>query len=204
MCDVLRMENSLKGLLINCWYCIMIVLWIVQCYEIFRFLIILWTCHLHYSETWFWQVLYKLRKNKKLKRMYHFEGRIECRNGYYILRNVSHAAMDTIYGGTYYARWLLLSRIVSNTTMDAWTYMSPMDPGRRDSRCVSPGQTCITILLLFKGVKWAGWVEIRDIKMGWDRYWVGSWSTQVHFGLKWVGFKWLKTGWVLTHLSWSN
>ena len=92
-----------------------------------------------------WQVLCALRKNKKLKRMYHFEGRIECRNGYYILRNVSHAAMDTIYGGTYYARWLLLSRIVSNTTMDAWTYMSPMDPGRRDNGCVSPGQTCIII-----------------------------------------------------------
>ena len=51
--------------------------------------------------------------------MYHFEGRIAHRDGYYISRNVSRAAMD------------------------AWT---DMGPGLRDCRCVSLGQTCITIL----------------------------------------------------------
>lgn len=125
LCDVLRMENSLKGLLINCWYCIMIVLWIVQCYEIFRFLIILWTCHLHYSETWFWQVLYKLRKNKKLKRMYHFKG--------------THASWWILYFlGTYRApRWLLLSKTVSHAIMDAWTDMPPMGQRLRNRGCIT-------------------------------------------------------------------
>jgi len=58
-----------------------------------------WTCHLHCSETWFWQVLCALRKNKKIKRMYHFEGRVARRDGYYISRDVSRAAMVTIIEG---------------------------------------------------------------------------------------------------------
>ena len=58
-----------------------------------------WTCHLHCSETWLWQVLCALRKNKKIKRMYHFEGRIARRDGYYISRDVSRAAMVTIIEG---------------------------------------------------------------------------------------------------------
>ena len=79
--------------------------------------------------------------------MYHFEGRIARRDGYYNSRDVSRAATDTIFRGTYRApRWLLLSRVVSRAAMDAWTDMSPMGPGLRDSGCVSLGQTCITIL----------------------------------------------------------
>ncbi len=39
-----------------------------------------------------------------------------------------------------------ISRDVSRAAMDAWTNMSPMGPGLRDSGCVSLGQTCITIL----------------------------------------------------------
>lgn len=67
-------------------------------------------------------------------RMYHFEGRIARRDGYYISR-------------TYHApRRLLLSRVVSCTAIDARTDMSPMGPGLRDSGCVSLGKTCITIL----------------------------------------------------------
>ena len=81
------------------------------------------------------EVLCELRKNDNLKRMYHFEGRIARRDGYYIFR------------GTYRApRWLLISRVVSCTVKDAWTDMSPMGHGLRDSGCVSLGQTCIIIL----------------------------------------------------------
>ena len=63
-----------------------------------------------------------------------FEGRIARRDGYYISRDVSHAAKVTI-----------LSRVVSCAATDAWTDMSPMGPGLRDSGCVSLGKTCITI-----------------------------------------------------------
>ena len=52
----------------------------------------------------------------------NFEGRIARREGYY------------------------LSRVVSCAATDAWTDMSPMGPGLRDSGCVSLGKTCITIL----------------------------------------------------------
>ena len=93
------------------------------------------------------EVLCALRKSDNLKRMYHFEGRIARRGGYYISRDVSRAAMDTIFRETYRApRWLLLSRVVSCTATNAWTDMSPMGPGLRDSGCVSLGQICIIIL----------------------------------------------------------
>ena len=70
-----------------------------------------------------------------------------CRDGYYISRDVSRAAMDTIFRGAYCApRWLLLSRVVSCASIDAWTDMFLMGPELRDSRCVSHGQTCIIIL----------------------------------------------------------
>ena len=93
------------------------------------------------------EVLCALRKNDNLNRMYYFEGRIACRDGYYISRDVSRAAMDTIFRETYRVpRWLLLSRVMSCAATDAWTDMSPMDPGLRDSGCVSLGQTCNIIL----------------------------------------------------------
>ena len=79
-------------------------------------------------------MLCAFRKNDNLKRIYHFEGRIARRDRYYISRDVSRAAMVTI------------SRVVSCATTDAWTDMSPMGPGLRDSECVSLGQTCIIIL----------------------------------------------------------
>ena len=66
--------------------------------------------------------------------MYHFEGRIARRDGYYISRDVSRAAMVTIL------------KVVSCAATHAWTDMSPMGPGLRDSGCVSLGQTCIVIL----------------------------------------------------------
>ena len=76
-----------------------VLLWIVQCYENGHPSLFVWTCHLHYSETWLWQVLCALRNNENLKRMYYFEGRIARRDGYYILRDVSRAAMVTIIEG---------------------------------------------------------------------------------------------------------
>ena len=80
------------------------------------------------------------------KRMYHFEGRIARRDGYYILRDVSRAVMDSTFRGTYRApRRLLLSRVVSCAATDAWTDMSPVGPELRDSGCVSLRITCITI-----------------------------------------------------------
>ena len=83
---------------------------------------------------WLWQVLCALRKNGYLR-------------GCTISRDVSRATMDTIFRGTYRApRWLLLSRVVSCAATDAWTDMSLMGPGLRDSGCVSLGQTCIIIL----------------------------------------------------------
>ena len=55
---------------------------------------------------WLWQVLCALRKNEYLR-------------GCTISRDVSRAAMDTIFRGTYCAlRWLLLSRVVSHAAMD--------------------------------------------------------------------------------------
>ena len=81
-----------------------------------------WTCHLHYSEALVVTSVMCIEKEWVLKRMYHFEGRIARREGYY------------------------LSRVVSCAATDAWTDMSPMGPGLRDSGCVPLGQTCIIIL----------------------------------------------------------
>ena len=62
------------------------------------------------------------------------------------MRDISRATMDIIFRGTYRApRRLLLSRVVSCITTDAWTDMSPMDPRLRESGCVSLRKTCITI-----------------------------------------------------------
>ena len=66
--------------------------------------------------------------------MYHFEGRIAHRDGYYISRDVLRAVM------------VIISRVVSCAATDAWTNMSPMGPELRDSGCVSLGETCINIL----------------------------------------------------------
>ena len=75
-----------------------------------------------------------IEKEWVLKRMYHFEGRIACRDGYYISRVVSRATMVTIIEG----------RVVRcDRCMDRYV---PMGPGLRDSGCVSLGQICIIIL----------------------------------------------------------
>ena len=70
------------------------------------------TCHLYYFKTRLWQVLCALRKKENLKRMYHFEGRIARRDGYYISRDVSRAAMVTIIEGRVVRRDKCMDRYV--------------------------------------------------------------------------------------------
>ena len=65
--------------------------------------------------------------------MNYFEGRITHRDGYYISRDISCAAMVTIIEGRVVRRDRCMDRYV------------PMGPGLRDSGCVSLGKTCITI-----------------------------------------------------------
>ena len=90
-------EKSLKA----CWI-IVDVISCLCCSELCNvmkmiiFSSFVWTCHLHYFDTWLWQVLCALRKNENLKRMYNFEGCIARRDGYYISRDVSRAAMVII------------------------------------------------------------------------------------------------------------
>ena len=87
----------MKDLSIHCWCCIMIVLlWIVHCYENDHLFII-------YANMSFALVLRlnckkycELRKNKKLKRIYHFEGRVVLHDIYYGSTNVSHASTNSI------------------------------------------------------------------------------------------------------------
>ena len=75
-----------------------------------------------------------LRHGCGKRMMYIFEGRIARRDRYYISRDESCAVKVTI-----------LSRVMSCAATDAWTDMSPMGPGLRDSWCVSLRKTCITI-----------------------------------------------------------
>ena len=55
-----------------------------------------WICHSYYYDTWLWQMLCALKKNKKLNRMYYLKRHIMHCDGYYISWDVSHAAMVTI------------------------------------------------------------------------------------------------------------
>ena len=101
------------GLLNNCCCDFMFVwLWTVQCYENGHLLII---C-VNMSFALFWDMVVKvlcaLRKNDNLKRMYHFEGRIAHRDGYYISRDVSRAAMVTIIEGRVVRRDKCMNRYV--------------------------------------------------------------------------------------------
>ena len=89
-----------------------LLLWIVQCYQNGDILLFVWTCHLHYFETWWWKVLCALRKNENLKRMYHFEGRIARSDGYYISRDVSRTAMVNIIEGRVMRRDRCMDRYV--------------------------------------------------------------------------------------------
>ena len=58
------------------------------------------------------KVLCALRKNDNLQRMYHFEGRIARRDGYYISRDVSRAAKVTIIEGRVVCRDRCMERYV--------------------------------------------------------------------------------------------
>ena len=58
-----------------------------------------WTCHLHYSEALVMTSVMCIERKWVIKRMYHFEGRIVRRDGYYISRDVSRAVMVTMIEG---------------------------------------------------------------------------------------------------------
>ena len=101
-------KNGLKSLLNHCWCCCKlrsVVKMVIS-------LLFVWTCHLHYSKTWLWQVLCALRKNENSKRMYHFDGRIARRDGYDISRDVLRAAMVTIIEGRVVRRDRCMDRYV--------------------------------------------------------------------------------------------
>ena len=106
MCDVLRKVWWLVESLLM-WFHVCVV---VNCAMLWK-----WSSSHYLCEhviALFWgmvvEVLCALRKNDNLKRMYHFEWRIARHDGYYISRDVSRAAMDTIFRGTYRApRWIL-------------------------------------------------------------------------------------------------
>ena len=71
-----------------------------------------WTCHLHYYEALVVLSGMCIEKEWVLKRMYHFEGRIACRDGYYISRVVSRATMVTIIEGRVVRRDRCIDRYV--------------------------------------------------------------------------------------------
>ena len=132
MCDVLRKGWRLVESLFM-WLHVCVV---VNCAMLWKWSSPHYLCELVIYiilRHWLWQVLCALRKNGYLR-------------GCSISSDVSRAVMDTIFRGTYHAPWwLLLSSVVSCAATDAWTDMSPMGPGLRDSGCVSLRKTCITI-----------------------------------------------------------
>ena len=71
-----------------------------------------WTCHLHYSEALVVTSVMCIEKEWVLKRMYHFEGRIARRDGYYSSRDVSRAAMVIIIDGRVVRRDRCMDRYV--------------------------------------------------------------------------------------------
>ena len=93
-------EKGLKA----CWIIVDVTSCLCGCelYDVMKMVIsslFVWTCHLHYSETWLWQVYV------------HWE-RMRTYRGCTILRDVSRTAMHTIFWGTYRTPWcFLLSRV---------------------------------------------------------------------------------------------
>ena len=110
MCDVLRKVWWLVESLLM-WFHVYVV---VNCAMLWK-----WSSSHYLCEhviALFWgmvvEVLCALRKNDNLKRMYHFEGRIARRDGYYISRDVSRAAMVTVIEGRVVRRDRCMDRYV--------------------------------------------------------------------------------------------
>ena len=117
------------------------------CYQNGYLLIFIRACHVHCI----WEMVVVrgctiLRVVSRAAMDIIFRGMYHARRGFLLSRIVSRAMMNIIFWGTYRAlRKLLLLMVVSCVTTDAWTDMSPMGPGLRDSGCVSLRKTCITI-----------------------------------------------------------
>ena len=110
MCDVLRKVWWLVESLLM-WFHVCVV---VNCAMLWK-----WSSPHYLCEhviALFWDMVVKvlcaLRKNDNLKRMYHFEGRIARRDGYYISRDVSRAAMVTVIEGRVVRRDRCMDRYV--------------------------------------------------------------------------------------------
>ena len=88
-----------------------------------------WTCHPHYSEALVVTSVMCIEKEWILKRMYHLEGRIARHDGYYILRDVSRAAMVTIIEGRVVRRDRWMDRYVphGSRTERQWVCITRSD-----------------------------------------------------------------------------
>ena len=96
LCDV---ENDLE----TCCLFVGVVFLVVNCALLSKWL----SLHFHLSMS----IALYLRHDYGI-RMYHFEGRIACRDGYYISRDVSRAAMVTIIEGRVVRRDRCMDRYV--------------------------------------------------------------------------------------------
>ena len=151
-------EDCLKDLVIHSWCCITIVLlWFEHCYGIGHLLIICVNMSFVF-ETWLWQVLCELRKNKKLKRMHHF-------------KDMSHVVMDIMIRRTYRTpQRTLLSRVMSHAAINALIDMYLMGPTLRNTDCVSLGQIHINIYLSFVNL-WVPLVELMNHELDYICCW---------------------------------
>ena len=140
------MDNGLKGLLIIvdvfCELCNVMKMVISSLFA--------WTCHLHYFETWWWKVLCALRKNENLKRMYHFEVRNARRDGYYISRNVSRAAMVTVIESRVVRRNRCMNRYVphGSRTERQRVYITRSDMHHYNWHCIPLHYTYLSLVNL--------------------------------------------------------
>ena len=112
-CLCLLCWKRVEGLLNHCWCNFMFVwLWTLRCYENCHLLII---C-VNLSSALFWGMgltsVMCIEKEWVLKRMYHFEGRIAHRDGYYISRDVSRAVTNAIIEGRVVRRDRCMDRYV--------------------------------------------------------------------------------------------
>lgn len=126
--DVCYVENYWNDILINCWWCITVVLlWIVHWYEMVIFSLIVWIWHLH----WFWDMVMTnvmwIKKEYDTKENVPFQG--TCHAPRWILW----------FEECFVCLHFIIKGHVARCN-DAWTYMFPMGVELRKSGCLSLGQ----------------------------------------------------------------
>ena len=110
----------------NLFESLLMLSWTVQCYQNGYILFIYVNMSFAFFKTWLWKVSWGLRKNENLKRLYHVEGRIARRDGYYILRDVSCAMIVTI----------IESRVVGHNKCMDW-YVPHRSQTEKQRVCIS-------------------------------------------------------------------